>query len=66
VLQVLHRVVTRHPLRQGGLKADEADGGAVTLIRRFDLAATLEAHPHGLVLDGVYRRNVDSAPVFGG
>ena len=33
VLQVVHRVITRHLLRQAGLKADEADSGAVTLIQ---------------------------------
>ena len=33
VLQVVHRVITRHLLDQAGLKADEADSGAVTLIQ---------------------------------
>ena len=33
VLQVVHRVITRHLLGQAGLKADEADSGAVTLIQ---------------------------------
>ena len=33
VLRVVHRVVTRHLLGQAGLKADEADSGAVTLIQ---------------------------------
>ncbi len=32
VLQVVHRVITRHLLKQAGLKADEADSGAVTPI----------------------------------
>ena len=32
-LQVVHRVVPRHLLDQAGLKAGEADGGAVTLIQ---------------------------------
>ena len=31
-LQVVHRVLTRYLLEQAGLKADEADSGAVTLI----------------------------------
>jgi hypothetical protein len=35
VLQVVHRVITRQLLGQAGLKADEADSGAVTLIQRF-------------------------------
>ena len=33
VLQAVHRVITRHLLGQAGLKADEADSGAVTLIQ---------------------------------
>ena len=64
VLQVVHRVITRHLLRQAGLKADEADSGAVTLIQRFGSAANLNIHLHCLVLDGVYRRSADGAPVF--
>ena len=64
VLQVVHRVITRHLLGQAGLKADEADSGAVTLIQRFGSAANLNIHLHCLVLDGVYRRNDDGTPVF--
>ena len=56
VLQVVHRVITRHLLDQTGFKADEADSGAVTLIQRFRSAANLNIHLHCLVLDGVYRR----------
>jgi hypothetical protein len=33
VLQVVHRVIARHLLGQAGLKSDEADSGAVTLIQ---------------------------------
>ena len=33
VLQVVHRVITRYLLGQASLKAEEADSGAVTLIR---------------------------------
>jgi len=33
VLQVLHRVNTRHLLGRAGLNADAADSGAVTLIQ---------------------------------
>ena len=50
VLQVVHRVLNRFLLKQAGLKADEADSGAVT-------------HLHCLVLGGVYRRS-DAGPIF--
>ena len=63
-LQVVHRVITRFLLGQAGLKADEADSGAVTLIQRFGSAANLNIHLRCLVLDGVYRRGTDSEPVF--
>ena len=66
VLQVVHRVITRHLLGQAGLKADEADRGAVTLIQRFGSAANLNVHLHCLVLDGVYRYCSDGAPEFVG
>ncbi len=62
VLQVVHRVITRHLLGQAGLKAEEADSGAVTLIQRFGSAANLNIHLHCLVLDGVYRRSAEGAP----
>jgi hypothetical protein len=45
VLQVVHRVITRHLLGQAGLQADEADSGAVTLIQRFGSAANLMVQP---------------------
>ena len=35
VLRVVHRVITSQLLGQAGLKPDEADSGAVTLIQRF-------------------------------
>ena len=63
VLQVVHRVITRFLLDQAGLKAEQADSGAVTLIQRFGSAANLNIHLHCLVLDGVYRRT-DGEPVF--
>jgi len=63
VLQVVHRVLTRHLLDQAGLKPDQAGSGAVTLIQRFGSAANLNIHLHCLVLDGVYRRS-DAGPVF--
>jgi len=64
VLQVVHRVITRHLLNQAGLTADEADSGVVTLIQRFGSAANLNVHLHCLVLDGVYRRGADGGPAF--
>jgi len=64
VLQVVHRVITRFLLGRAGLKADEADSGAVTLIQRFGSAANLNIHLHCLVLDGVYRCGADGVPVF--
>jgi hypothetical protein len=64
VLHVAHRVITRHLLGQAGLKSDEADSGAVTLIQRFGSAANLNIHLHCLVLDGMYRRSANGAPVF--
>ena len=56
MLQVVHRVIRHHLLGQAGLKADEADSGAVTLIQRFGSAANVNIHLDCLVLDGVYRR----------
>ena len=32
VLQVVHRVITRFPLKQAGAKADEADSGAAPTV----------------------------------
>ena len=64
VLQVVHRMITRHLLGQAGLKPEEADSGAVTLSHRFGSAANLTIHLHCLVLDGVYRRGIDGAPEF--
>jgi hypothetical protein len=64
VLQVVHRVITRFLLKQAGAKADEADGGAVTLVQRLGSAANLNIHLHCLVLDGVYRRVTEGAPEF--
>ena len=64
VLRVVHGAITRHLLGQSGLKPDEADCGAVTLLQRFGLAANLKVHLHCLVLDGVCRRGTDGAPGF--
>ena len=57
-------MITRHLRVQAGLKPDEADSGAVTLIQRFGSAANLNLHLHCLVLDGVYRCGADGVPVF--
>jgi hypothetical protein len=45
VLQVVHRVLTRFLLKQAGLKPDQANSGAVTLIQRLGSAANLNIHP---------------------
>ena len=64
MLQVVQRVVERHLLDHTGLKSDEGQGGAVTLIQRFGSAANLNIHLHCLVLDGVYRCDASGAPSF--
>jgi len=64
VLQVVHRVITRHLLGQAGLKAEQADSGAITLIQSFGSAANLNIHFHCLMLDGVYRYDTEGEPVF--
>ena len=56
-------MITRFLLGQAGLKTDDADSGAVTLIQRFGSAANLTIHLHCLVLDGVYRHS-EAGPVF--
>lgn len=61
---VMHPVTIRYLLGQAGLKADEADSGAVALIQRFAAAAKLKIHLHCLVLGGVYRRSADGAQAF--
>ena len=63
VLQVVHRAITRFLLDQAGLRAEQADSGAVTLIQRLGSAANLNIRLHCLVLDGVYRRT-EGEPVF--
>jgi hypothetical protein len=45
VLQVVHRAITRFLRDQAGLKAEQADSGAVTLIQRFGSAANLMKQP---------------------
>ena len=55
-------IPSRHLLGQAGLKPDEADNGAATLIQRFGSAANFNIRLHGLVLDGLYRRDTDGPP----
>ena len=68
VRHVVHRAMTHCLLDQAGLKADEADSGAVMLIQPSwwlnGSAANLNIHLHCLVLDGVYRCDTEGAPVF--
>jgi hypothetical protein len=64
VLQIIHRVIATHLIKQAGVKRSEAATGAVTLIQRFGSAANLNIHLHGLVLDGVYHTGADGALVF--
>ena len=64
VLQIIHRVIATHLIKQAGIKRSEAATGAVTLIQRFGSAANLNIHLHGLVLDGVYHTGAEGAPVF--
>jgi hypothetical protein len=64
VLQIIHRVIATHLIKQAGVKRSEAAPGAVTLIQRFGSAANLNIHIHGLVLDGVYCTSAEGAPVF--
>ncbi|MBC7729906.1 MAG: TRAP transporter large permease subunit, partial [Microbacteriaceae bacterium] len=58
----------RHLLGQAGLKPDEADSGAVTLIERFGSAANPNIHLHCLVLgtalDGISMIVLTSAVVL--
>jgi len=60
----VQRGITHHLLTDAGLRANEGQGGAVTLIQRFGSAANLNIHLHCLVLDGVYRCDADGAPNF--
>jgi len=64
VLQVVHRAITRFLIDRTGLKAEQADSGAVTPIQRFGSAANLNIHLHCLVLDGMYRCDTEVEPVF--
>ena len=64
VLQIIHRVIATHLIKQAGVKRSAAATGAVTLIQRFGSAANINIHLHGLVLDGVYCTSAEGAPVF--
>jgi len=65
VLQVVHREITRHLLDQARLKAEQADGGAVTLIQpslwRKGLAANLMVTLDGDQIDEVKITDFGSA-----
>ena len=52
MLEVLHRVITRHPPGQAGLEPDEADIGAVKLIQGLGSAMNF-AQPWGTPQDTV-------------
>lgn len=64
LLRTVHRLIARSPVERSGAKAQEAHTGAITLIERFGSALNLNIHLHCLVLDGVYRRDDDGAPLF--
>ena len=53
VLQIIHRVIATHLIRQAGVKRSDAATGAVALIQRFVSAANPNIHLHALVLDKV-------------
>jgi hypothetical protein len=53
-----------HQLGAAELPADEGQGGAITLIQRFEPAGKLNIHLHCLALDGAYRCDADGAPTF--
>ena len=61
---MVRRALARYLLEQAGLKADETDSGAVTLIQRFGSAANLNIHLYCLVLDGVYGHGTDGEFAF--
>ena len=62
VLQIIQRVITTFLIQQTGLKCRDAATGAITLIQRSGLAANLNIHLHGLVLDGLYCITGEGAP----
>lgn len=64
VLQIIHRVIATHLIRQTVVKRSEAATGAVTLIQRYGSAANLTIHLRALVLDGVYRTTGEGVTVF--
>jgi len=65
-------VITRFLLDQAGLKAEQGDSGAFTLIQRFGSATNLNIHLHCLVLDGICRCDAEGVsdavnpPLFAG
>jgi hypothetical protein len=45
VLQIIHRVINTHLIKQADLKRSDAATGAITLIQRFGSAANLKMQP---------------------
>ena len=45
VLQIIHRVIATHLIKQAGVKRRAAATGAVSLIQRFGSAANLKMQP---------------------
>ena len=64
VLRIIQRLIATHLIKQAGIQRRVAATGSITLIQRFDSAANLNIHLHGLVHDGVYRSSGEGAPVF--
>jgi len=50
-------------IKRAGLKRDQADTGAVTLIQRYGCAADSNVHLHCLMLDGVHQSGA-GGPLF--
>ena len=55
VLGIVNRVISTHLIKKAGVKATQAQTGAVTLIQRFGSALNLNVHFHMLFIDGAYQ-----------
>ena len=55
VLGIVNRSISTHLTKKAGVKATQAQTGAVTLIQRFGSALNLNVHFHMLFIDGVYQ-----------
>lgn len=64
VRQVVQRMIISLLLEASGLKVDEGQDGAITLIKRFGSVANLDFHLNCLVLDEVNRCGADGMPTF--